>query len=81
MCVSFGTRANNLIIIIKMDTQTETAKETINPAKPADLIYGVDDRPPFRDAFFAALQHLLAIFVAIVTSCRFIICGRMENRS
>ena len=36
-----------------MDTQTETAKETINPAKPADLIYGVDDRPPFRDAFFA----------------------------
>lgn len=31
------------------------------------LIYGVEDRPPLRDAFFAALQHLLAIFVAIVT--------------
>ena len=57
-----------------MDTQTETAKETINPAKPADLIYGVDDRPPFRDAFFAALQHLLAIFVAIITP-PLIICG------
>ena len=32
-----------------------------------DLIYGVEDRPPFKDALFAALQHLLAIFVAIIT--------------
>ena len=32
-----------------------------------DLIYGIDDRPPFKDALFAALQHLLAIFVAIIT--------------
>ena len=31
------------------------------------LIYGLNDRPPFREAFFAALQHLLAIFVAIIT--------------
>lgn len=31
------------------------------------LIYGLDDRPPFREALFAALQHLLAIFVAIIT--------------
>ena len=30
-----------------------------------DLIYGVEDRPPFKDALFAALQHLLAIFVAV----------------
>ncbi|WP_448787462.1 nucleobase:cation symporter-2 family protein [Bacteroides graminisolvens] len=32
-----------------------------------DLIYGVEDRPPFKEAIFAALQHLLAIFVAIIT--------------
>ena len=32
-----------------------------------DLIYGVEDRPPFKEALFAALQHLLAIFVAIIT--------------
>lgn len=31
------------------------------------LIYGLDDRPPFKDTLFAALQHLLAIFVAIIT--------------
>ena len=31
------------------------------------LIYGLNDRPPLRETIFAALQHLLAIFVAIVT--------------
>ena len=33
----------------------------------AELIYGLEDRPPLKDAVFAAIQHLLAIFVAIVT--------------
>lgn len=32
-----------------------------------DLIYGLYDRPPLRETLFAALQHLLAIFVAIIT--------------
>ncbi len=32
-----------------------------------DLIYGLEDNPPFRDCVFAALQHLLAMFVAVVT--------------
>lgn len=31
------------------------------------LVYGIEDRPPFWAALFAALQHLLAIFVAIIT--------------
>lgn len=35
--------------------------------KPAGLIYGLEDRPPLRDTLFAAIQHLLAIFVAIIT--------------
>lgn len=39
-----------------------TSKET-----PQGLIYALEDRPPLRDTFFAALQHLLAIFVAIIT--------------
>ena len=34
---------------------------------PTNLIYGIEDRPQFKDAFFAAMQHLLAIFIAIVT--------------
>ena len=33
----------------------------------AELIYGLNDRPPLRETLFAALQQLLAIFVAIIT--------------
>ncbi|MFO7895885.1 MAG: nucleobase:cation symporter-2 family protein [Candidatus Cloacimonadales bacterium] len=32
-----------------------------------EIIYGLEDKPPVRDAVFAALQHLLAIFVGIIT--------------
>lgn len=37
-------------------------------AAQKDLIYGLNDRPPLRETLFAALQHLLAIFVAIITT-------------
>lgn len=36
-------------------------------AAQKDLIYGLNDCPPLRETLFAALQHLLAIFVAIIT--------------
>ena len=32
-----------------------------------DLIYGLEDRPPVRDAIFAAIQHVFACFVGIIT--------------
>ncbi len=32
-----------------------------------DLIYKLDDNPPVKEAMFAALQHLLAIIVGIIT--------------
>ncbi|MGF1903829.1 uracil-xanthine permease family protein [Aliivibrio salmonicida] len=35
--------------------------------KPSELIYQLDDRPPLPQTLFAALQHLLAMFVAIIT--------------
>ena len=50
-----------------MKISTEELEETIIPVKETDLIYGIDDRPPLKEALFAALQHLLAIFVAIIT--------------
>ena len=50
-----------------MDINTEELEETIISVKETDLIYGIDDRPPLKEALFAALQHLLAIFVAIIT--------------
>lgn len=45
------------------ETESTTAAKTMSQG----LIYGLEDRPPLRDALFAALQHLLAIFVAIIT--------------
>jgi xanthine permease XanP len=36
------------------------------PVTPA-LIYGLHDRPPALEAFFVALQHVLASFVGIIT--------------
>lgn len=36
-------------------------------ANAAELIYGLEDRPPLKETFYAALQHMLAIFVAIIT--------------
>ncbi|MCK5250016.1 MAG: xanthine permease XanP, partial [Spirochaetaceae bacterium] len=33
----------------------------------SDMIYGLNDKPPAGQAFFAGLQHLMAIFVGIVT--------------
>lgn len=42
-------------------------EEPQSPTPSAGLIYGLNDRPPLRETLFAALQHLLAIFVAIIT--------------
>ena len=41
--------------------------EMIEDNKPKGLIYGLEDRPQLYGALFAALQHLLAVFVAIIT--------------
>ncbi|EGR0492285.1 uracil-xanthine permease [Vibrio cholerae] len=36
-------------------------------SRKADLIYQLNDRPPLPQTLFAALQHLLAMFVAVIT--------------
>ncbi|MCK5884708.1 MAG: purine permease [Bacteriovoracaceae bacterium] len=41
-----------------------------------DLIYELDDRPPVVPAFFAALQHVLSIFLSIIAP-PLIICGAL----
>ncbi len=40
---------------------------TQNAARKSDLVYQLNDRPPLPQTFFAALQHLLAMFVAVIT--------------
>lgn len=45
----------------------DTSAKGAATAKGTGLVYGIEDRPPFMASLMAALQHLLAIFVAIVT--------------
>ncbi|EPS0983926.1 uracil-xanthine permease family protein [Vibrio vulnificus] len=40
---------------------------TPNPTRKTDLIYQLNARPPLPQTLFAALQHLLAMFVAVIT--------------
>lgn len=56
-----------------MEQDNQNAGSTVGNG----LIYGLNDRPPLKDTFFAALQHLLAIFVAIITP-PLIIAGAMK---
>lgn len=50
-----------------MSIEPKELDEAILPIRKTDLIYQIEDRPPFKEAVFVAFQHLLAIFVAIVT--------------
>ncbi|QXO17561.1 MULTISPECIES: uracil-xanthine permease family protein [Gammaproteobacteria] len=40
---------------------------TQHAARPSELVYQLNDRPPLPHTIFAALQHLLAMFVAVIT--------------
>lgn len=51
---------SNKLVLVLMEKE-----QTVAPG--AGLIYGLNDRPPVKETIFAALQHLLAIFVAIIT--------------
>ncbi|MEZ8148940.1 uracil-xanthine permease family protein [Enterovibrio norvegicus] len=37
------------------------------PVRNSELVYRLDDKPPLPQTLFAAVQHLLAMFVAVVT--------------
>lgn len=56
---------------------SDVSQPVETPQRPSDLVYGIEERPPFKDALFAALQHLLAIFVAIITP-PLIIAGALQ---
>lgn len=47
--------------------KSSVAMQNSSESVKTGLIYGLNDRPSLRETLFAAAQHLLAIFVAIVT--------------
>ncbi|OON36977.1 xanthine permease XanP [Izhakiella australiensis] len=47
-------------------TEDSLPQEASTPSR-SELIYRLEDRPPLPQTLFAALQHLLAMFVAVIT--------------
>jgi xanthine permease XanP len=69
-------------LILSSQSIAEIVEEQIlETSKPiltgTDLIYGLNDNPPFHEGLFVALQHVMAIFVPIVTP-PLIICGALQ---
>jgi len=50
---------------------------TEKQAEPLDLVYGLEDKPPFGNALLSAVTHLLAIFVPMITPA-LIVGGALE---
>lgn len=56
-----------------IDTEQEQQIDT----SKSELIYRLEDRPPLPQATFAAFQHLLAMFVAVITPA-LLICNALK---
>ena len=53
------------------------AEMTDKQAGSPDLVYGLEDKPPFGNALLSAVTHLLAIFVPMITPA-LIVGGALE---
>ncbi len=49
------------------NTLEEHSAQPVAHPHNSELIYRLEDRPPLPQTLFAALQHLLAMFVAVIT--------------
>ncbi|MGL5806002.1 MAG: uracil-xanthine permease family protein [Xenococcaceae cyanobacterium] len=56
------TRSNSEVALEDIQAQ-----ETEQPKVAAQLIYGLNDKPPLIESIFVAFQHVLAAFVGIIT--------------
>ena len=55
------------------------ADADMKAAAEADLVYKLEDKPPFANALLSAITHLLAIFVPMVTPA-LIVGGALKLR-
>lgn len=47
-------------------SELDAAQKDAAPARTSELIYRLEDRPPLPQTLFAAGQHLLEMFVAVI---------------
>jgi xanthine/uracil permease len=48
-------------------TREKTSSETRPTATPKDLVYGIDDRPPWREVVPLGIQHVVAMLLGNIT--------------
>lgn len=52
---------------MSVNTLESSDAQPIAQKQNSELIYRLEDRPPLPQTLFAACQHLLAMFVAVIT--------------
>ncbi|SFU11255.1 xanthine permease XanP [Kosakonia arachidis] len=52
---------------MSLNTIESESAQPVAQTQPSELIYRLEDRPPLAQTLFAALQHLLAMFVGVIT--------------
>ncbi|UDJ82605.1 nucleobase:cation symporter-2 family protein [Kosakonia oryzae] len=52
---------------MSLNTIESDNAQPVAQTQPSELIYRLEDRPPLPQTLFAALQHLLAMFVGVIT--------------
>ncbi|QJT83254.1 NCS2 family protein [Kosakonia sp. MUSA4] len=52
---------------MSLNTIESENAQPVAQTQPSELIYRLEDRPPLPQTLFAALQHLLAMFVGVIT--------------
>ena len=52
---------------MSVNTIESESAQPVAQTQPRELIYRLEDRPPLPQTLFAALQHLLAMFVGVIT--------------
>lgn len=62
---------------MSVDIARSKATQIITHNSNSELIYHLEDRPPLPQTLFAAFQHLLAMFVAVITPA-LLICQALE---
>ncbi|MFE0782440.1 solute carrier family 23 protein [Serratia bockelmannii] len=48
-------------------SELDATRQAASESRASELIYRLEDRPPLPQTLFAAGQHLLAMFVAVIT--------------
>lgn len=53
--------------MVTSENRNLSQSSQISPQKTSELLFALEEKPPLPQTLFAACQHLLAMFVAVIT--------------